>query len=58
MQMYKFFDMNFTDIFCDFIEDVQLILVLVVCVCLGDDGQFTSIKEKKILADVDMNMPF
>lgn len=58
MQMYKFSDINFMEIFCDFIQDMQFVFILVVYVCSGDDGQFTSIKEQKILADLDMNMPF
>lgn len=58
MQMYKFSDKNFTAIFCDFIQDIEFILILVVYVCLGDNGQFTSMKEQKILADIDVNMPF
>lgn len=57
MQMYKFSDMNFMEI-CDFIQDVQFVFILVVYICFGDDGQLTSIKEQKILADLDMNMPF
>lgn len=58
MQMYKFSDNNFTEIFCDFIQDKEFILILVVYICLGDDGQFTSMKEQKILADIDVNIPF
>lgn len=58
MQMYKFSDNNFTEIFCDFIQDKEFILILVVYICLGDDGQFTSMKEQKILADIDVKIPF
>lgn len=58
MQMYRLSDMNFIEIFHDFIHDVQFVFILVVYVYLGDDGPFTCIKEQKILADLDMNMPF